>query len=211
MHSKMIIVGILEESKKRNTFKSLKEILIQGNYKINYENEKQSISILSQNEKNIMILDIEPEMMDSILGIGFDFNILIHTFLRKSTYEKGNLNQILEKAKNIIINSDEEKWTSLLECSKESIVVTYGFNNKSTINPSSYNINYLIETNICFQREILTISGRKVEPFEIGVKINSMDKKDLYSSIAALACGLILEIDHMLLKDSIEFQMDIME
>lgn len=208
MHENMVIVGILEESKKRITLKLLKGILDRSNYKISYKNKKESIIILNQGDKNIMIINIESDIIDSIDNIGFDFNILVHTFLKSSDYDKHSLRSIFKRTENIIVNCDENGWISLLENNKESIVVTYGFNNKATINPSSYNIHYSIEANICLQREMLTISGDVIEPFEIPIKINSIQKQDLYLGMAALTCGLILGIDKVLVEDLIEFRVN---
>ena len=205
MSETVIIIGVLEESKKRNTFKLLKDLLIGLNFKISYENKKGNIIILNQNHEIIIIIDINPGIINSIDYIGLDFTLLIHTFL-KSDNNKDNLRNIVYRTKNVIINCDEEKWIDSLEENKESIVITYGFNSRATINPSSYNIHDLIKANICFQRKIVTLSGEEIDPFEIPIRINSIQKQDLYSVMGVLAVGLILGGDKLLKKDLVEFE-----
>lgn len=205
MYEKIITIGVLEESRRRNTFKLLIELLIKSNFKIIYENKKGNIIILKQNYKNIIVLDIDPDIVNSLDLIGLDFTLLIHTFL-KSDNKDNSLANILQRTENIIINCDEEEWIDLLEDNKESIAITYGFNNKATINPSSYNIHESINANICFQREILTLSGEKIEPFEIPIRINSIQKQDLYSAMGVVATGLILGLNNIIEADSMDFE-----
>lgn len=206
MQQKMIVIGVVENSKERNTFKLLKQNFISSNYKVSYENKIESMTILNQGDNNIMIIDIRPSVIDSIEIIGIEFNILIHTFLKSADYDSKSIKNIFCKSKYIIVNCDEDRWTSLLQDNVESIVITYGFSNKATINPSSYNIHDIIETNICFQREIHTISGEKIDPFELPLKINSRNKVDLYSGIVVMACKLILGMDICLLNGIMEFK-----
>lgn len=191
----MIIIGIVENSKDRTTFNLLKEIFTISNYRIYYENKSESMVVLNKENINIIIMDIKINLVSSIEKIGFDFNILIHTFLDPKDYENHKVQRLFSESEYIIINCDEEKWTYLLNDNTKPIVITYGFNNKATINPSSYNIHDLIETNICFQREIERIDNTVIEPFELPVKIYSREKLDIYSVISTITCGLLLGID----------------
>lgn len=191
----MIIIGIVENSKDKTTFNLLKEIFTISNYRIYYENKSESMVVLNKENINIIIMDIKINLVSSIEKIGFDFNILIHTFLDPKDYENHKVQSLFSESEYIIINCDEEKWTYLLNDNTKPIVITYGFNNKATINPSSYNIHDLIETNICFQREIERIDNTVIEPFELPVKIYSREKLDIYSVISTITCGLLLGID----------------
>ena len=105
MYEKIITIGVLEESRRRNTFKLLIELLIKSNFKIIYENKKGNIIILKQNYKNIIVLDIDPDIVNSLDLIGLDFTLLIHTFL-KSDNKDNSLANILQRTENIIINCD---------------------------------------------------------------------------------------------------------
>lgn len=191
----MIVIGVVEDSKDRITFKVLKEILIMANYKIYYENRNESMAVLIKENINITIIDINPKIIKSIEEIGIDFNILVHTFLNLKDYKNKSLKKIFRNSDHIIANCDENNWTSLLDNNIESIIITYGFNNKATINPSSYNIHDLIEANICLQREIHTINGDIIEPFELPIRIDSREKLHIYSALAIISCGLLLGID----------------
>lgn len=201
----MTVIGVVEDSKDRITFKVLKEILIMANYKIYYENKKESMAVLFKENVNITIIDINPKTIKSIEDIGIDFNILIHTFLNPKDYKSKSLKSIFRNSDHIIVNCDEDNWTSLLDNNIESIVITYGFNNKATINPSSYNIHDLIEANICLQREIHTINDSIIEPFELPIKINSTEKLHIYSALATISCGLLLGIDMFSINNFIIF------
>lgn len=207
MYETIITIGVVEESKRRNTFKLLKGLLTKSSFEIIYENKKGNLIILNQENKIIIILDIDPNIINSLEYIGIDFTLLIHTSLRLDD-KSSSLKNIFQRTEKIIINCDEERWIDLLEDNKESIVITYGFNNKATINPSSYNIHDSINANICFQRGILNLSGEKIDPFEIPIKINSIQKQDLYSVMGVLATGLILGLKNLLDEDSIDFEIE---
>lgn len=202
----MIVIGVVENLRERNTYKILKEIFYTWNYETIYENKTKSIIILNQNKSYIMIIDISPENTDTIKHMAIDFNIIIHTFLKPADYENHSIKDMFLKSKYIIVNSDEDKWTSLIHKNRESIVITYGFNNKSSINPSSYNIHDIIEANISFQRVIYTILGEEIDPFELPIKLHSRSKVDLYSLIASMTCGLILGIDFFSLNEVLELK-----
>lgn len=207
MYEDIVTIGILEESNKRNTFKLLKGLLVNMSFRIIYENKKENIIVLNQDKKIIIILDINPNIINSIDYIGIDFTLLIHTFIKVDD-NKSSLKNIFQRTKNMIINCDEDKWINLLEENKKSIVITYGFNNKATINPSSYNIDDLINANICFQREMLTLYGEKIDPFEIPITINSIQKQDLYSAMGVLAGVLILGLNNVIGEELVEFEIE---
>lgn len=201
----MTVIGVVEDSKDRITFKVLKEILVRANYEIYYENKKESMAVLFKENVNITVIDINPKIIKSIEDIGIDFNILVHTFLNPNDYKNKSLKKIFRNSNHIIMNCDEDDWTSLLDNNIESIVITYGFNNKATINPSSYNIHDLIETNICLQREIHTINDFIIEPFELPIKIDSTEKLHIYSALAIISCSLLLGIDMFSINNFITF------
>ncbi len=191
----MIIIGIVEDSKDRTTFKLLKEIFTMFDYGIYYENKHESMVVLNREKDNIIIFDIKPNLATAIEDIGIDFDIIIHTFLNPEDYKNKKLQRLFSESEYIIVNSDEDKWNYLLNDNVKPIVITYGFNTKATINPSSYNIHDLIEANICFQRQIRRINGSIIEPFELPIKIYSKEKLDIYSVISTMTCGLLLGID----------------
>ncbi len=193
----MIIIGIVENTLERTTFRLLKKMFFISNYVLYYENQHRNMAILNKENNIIFIIDISPNLIIPLKEIGIDFNILIHTFLNKEDYENQNLQQLFSKSDYVIINCDEDKWNYLLDNNIKSIVITYGFNNKATINPSSYNIDDIMELNICFQREIKGMNNVTIEPFELPIKIRSTEKLDIYPVIATITCILLLGIDEL--------------
>lgn len=189
---RIILIGVVEESRERITFKLLKEIFAILNYDVIYENKAESMIVLCKECKTLIVMDIKPGIISSIEDIGIDFDIILHTFLNIKDYENKSLKTIFSKAKYIIVNCDEEKWNLLLNDNIKSILITYGFNNKATVNPSSYNNQDLMEAVICFQREVETMDGNVIEPFEFPIKIDTEKKLDIYSVIAIVVCGLVL-------------------
>ena len=83
----MIIIGIVEDSKDRTTFKLLKEIFTMFDYGIYYENKHESMVVLNREKDNIIIFDIKPNLATAIEDIGIDFDIIIHTFLNPEDYK----------------------------------------------------------------------------------------------------------------------------
>lgn len=199
----IITIGIIEQGKGRSVFSFFKKILINEKYSICYENINKNIVIFRKQEIEIFIMDINTSNIKAIEDIGIDFNIFIHNFIDLEDQNKNSLNKLLKKSEYLILNCDDDKWNLLIKDNKKSIVITYGFSNKSTVTVSSHSIGDLIETNICFQRSINTIKGNTVEPLEINAKINSNIKKDIYSAMAALICTVILDLDIILIKSSI--------
>ena len=202
---KIIVIGVIEEIKNRISFQLLKEILSKFQYKTLYTNSSENIIILNKGYSNILLLDIKEELISSIRNMDIKFNIIIHTFLNTKSYEDPNTKNIFNNSEYIIVNCDEENWNRLLENNLKSIIISYGFNNKASINISSYNIDDIIEGNICFQREIKTINGNIIEPYELPIKINSRDKLDIYGVIATITTSLLMDIDIFSLKDFTRF------
>ncbi|WMM23685.1 hypothetical protein RBU61_12215 [Tissierella sp. MB52-C2] len=201
---KIIVIGIMEELKDRISFKLLKEILNKFQYKILYQNKSENIIILNKGDRSILLIDIKEDLIYAIKDMDIEFNIVVHTFLNSKSYENKNLKKIFNKSEYIIINCDEKKWNYLLEENLKSIIISYGFNNKASINISSCNIHDIINANLCFQREIVTIGGNIIEPYELPIKANYMNKLDIYSVIATIATSLLIDEDILLLKDFME-------
>ena len=129
------------------------------------------------------------------MDLGLEFDIIIHTSLNNGIYEKDKLKELVSRSQYIIINSDEDEWIHLLNDNITTIVITYGFNNKASINLSSIDKQDIIEINICVQREIQTINGTIVEPFELPIKIDTKEKVNIYSILSIIACGLVMDKD----------------
>lgn len=202
---RLIIVGIVEDSKERPTGKLMESILVLSGYEICHNPQESFLLFFKEDNDFILLVNLEIITIASIADLGIEFDIIIHTFLKPRDYENIDLKYILRNSKYILINSDEENWTFLMEDIDKSIVITYGFNHKATINLSSYNIHEITEANICLQRKIHAINNNIIEPFELPIKINTRDKLDVYLILAVILCGLVIGIDVFSIKSYMFF------
>ncbi|MGN1269499.1 MAG: hypothetical protein ACI4UU_01330 [Clostridia bacterium] len=110
-------------------------------------------------------------------------NITFETVLlgKKVENNKKDIIKIIEKADNLIFNTDIIENISLLD-NLHLKLITYGFNSKSTITTSSISENKII---ICLQRGIQNIKGEEIEPQELQMNIknniNSYEAMELAS------------------------------
>ena len=120
-------------------------------------------NIIFITEKNIL----------NIKNIKFE-SLLIDSKINNTT----ELRKIISNSKYIILNSDIEMNLDAIK-NLDLVVITYGFNNKSTFTVSSIEENDII---ICLQRIIFNKKGNEIEPQEYELKI---DKDiDKYTAIA---------------------------
>ena len=155
----MAIVGIITDLKSEH---DIEELLLK-NKALNKNN------VIFIKEKNI----------DNIKNVHFD------TIVINRNFEKiDKLNNILENAKNVIINMDskiEDDDISIVD----SNIITYGFNSKSSITISSVTDDDVL---ICVQRNIYNSYG-EIEPQE--VKLENNDNYSIYDLIIVLALFLM--------------------
>lgn len=199
----ILTVGIVEDNKERITFNMLKDMFKSIGYKVHYINMKGNMLIFKKKNKEILTIDIGPDMIGNIEGLKINFDILIHNFIKLNNGDKGKLKRILKLSNSIILNCDVDNWNYLIEGNEKSIAISYGFNNKAVINLSSYNIDDFINANICFQRGLKTINGDTVEPFEIPTIIGSKEKDHIYSAMAVLASGVLIGHDNLLKNNTL--------
>ncbi|NLV88702.1 MAG: hypothetical protein GX021_04975 [Tissierellia bacterium] len=195
MKRNTLVIGLLEDCVEKNTFELLKKMFIALGYNINPITQYNNFFILDKDYNNILLINITSNILNSILDLGLEFDIIIHTSLNNGIYEKDKLKELVSRSQYIIINSDEDEWIHLLNDNITTIVITYGFNNKASINLSSIDKQDIIEINICVQREIQTINGTIVEPFELPIKIDTKEKVNIYSILSIIACGLVMDKD----------------
>lgn len=195
-HQKLIIVGIIEEKEQRITFKFIKELLVYLKYKIVYSNTKGSMIGFNNGINTLLIIDIEPSQIKNLSNLEFKFDILLHTFLKDEDYNDISIKDIFANCNYCILNLDEELWISLISQSTKGIVVTYGFNLKSTLTISSYNIDQKIKANLCLQREIYSLNCKRLEPHEFSIEIDSVNIDDIYPVLAGATLSLVLGEGH---------------
>lgn len=111
-------------------------------------------------EKDIEIIEITKESVKNLKNIIFEEIVFLEDInLKEEEYKY--LNEIITKAKYIIINSDIEiEILKKIEIQKPIKFITFGFNSKSTITISSVKDEKVI---VCLQRDIEKINGKIIE------------------------------------------------
>lgn len=132
------------------------------------------------------VINISRQTIENIKNIKFETIIINDNqkeFIQKSIY----LKRILEKAKNLIINSDEVLNTEIF-CNDKSQLITYGLNQEATITVSSVE-----DDNVwfCIQKKFKTVNDNIIEEQEFNVEIEKSNRKKIINSIAVCA---VLEI-----------------
>ena len=139
----------------------------------NQKNEEYIKNKLSNVVPAENIIFITEKNILNIKNIKFE-SLLIDSKINNTT----ELRKIISNSKYIILNSDIEMNLDAIK-NLDLVVITYGFNNKSTFTVSSIEENEII---ICLQRIIFNKKGNEIEPQEYELKI---DKDiDKYTAIA---------------------------
>ena len=114
-------------------------------------------------QKKHSVIVINDKNVNNIRNICFE-TILIIDF--SETFEKDDINKIFNNTKYLIINADLDNESFKIINDLNINIITYGFNQKSTITASSVEEELII----CIQRKIRDINGKMIEPQEIKVK-----------------------------------------
>lgn len=116
-------------------------------------------SIKKEQVNNCEILYIKEKNIDNIKNIKLETLVI-----NKKIEDMEKISKIIENTKNVIINLDFNK------IEKQNKFISYGYNSKSDITISSIDED---EALIYIQKEITSIFGRKIEPQEVKVKLES--------------------------------------
>ena len=145
---------------------------------ISKENDSNFIkNTLTKNSKTnkFEIVNINKKSIENVKNIKFDILVInenIENLLKNSKY----LEDIINKAYYIIINSDIKNNLSLLKNVRTNII-TYGFNAKATITISSINDENML---LCIQRSVKDINGKIIDEQEFSIKIEKNNMNKLY-------------------------------
>ncbi|MCI9366109.1 MAG: hypothetical protein HFJ54_06150 [Clostridia bacterium] len=164
----MAFIGIITESKNEIQMKRILD------NKLNAVNKKHTVIVI--NEKSI----------DNIRNIRFE-TILVMT-LEEITSKKNILNELFENTKYLVINYDMDSKELEIINNMNLNVITFGFNQKSSITASSVEDKLII----CLQRKLIDIDKKEVEPQEIEVKI--IGKKFINNTHNSMGIASILLI-----------------
>lgn len=145
--------------------------------------EKENKIKKELNEKNIIV--INEAALDNIKNIKFDI-IVIYEEMKRTEKVK----EIIKESKYIILNTDFKENINLLDEDIEGMVITIGYNSKSTITiVSNENEEIILE----IQREIKGLFGEKIDCQEIKLK-NKSEKNNIYEEISMKILAILLKI-----------------
>lgn len=139
--------------------------------------------ILNSSLQGINIIVLKEETIENFKNITFE---TIAIFSNHLPTKIEALQKIIEKAKYLIINSDEEMPYDFIKNAKGN-VITYGFNAKSTVTASSVKEDSML---ICLQRNIQNYVSKIIEPQEI--LVNILSHKSSASSIMGIVSVLLI-------------------
>ncbi len=163
----MHFIGIISEEKE---YKNIKNEL------------KESITCQKLN-----IINLNEQTIKNYANIKFNSIIICKEIKNQKTYSE-NLNKILKNAQYLIINSD----IKIENQNFENIllkIITYGFNTKATLTITSVKEEEIL---IDMQREIITITGKKIETGETKIQIEKQAK--IYDTLIIFLIKKIYEI-----------------
>lgn len=143
--------------------------------------------IKSFKTKQTNIVVINEKSIENMKNIKFDIIIIY-----QETKSNERLKQIISTSKYVVINTDFKENLKVLEGIEdlETIVITYGFNGKSTITiVSNENEEIILE----IQREIKNLKEKNVECQEIKLE-NNYEKNQTYLVIALKILELLEKI-----------------
>lgn len=158
----MIFVGIISDCK---SYENIKERL-----------KNQEINLIHINKKSI----------ENIKNIKFE-TIIINVRLEEFKEEKGIIEQICNKAKYVLINTDLNIENNLKMNPKKEII-TYGLNQKATVTVSSIKDNKIL---IYLQRNIKDTKEKTVEVGEKLLKLREQTKLKNYEILILYITFLI--------------------
>lgn len=190
MDQQILLLGIIEENHNRNILKITKELLMQSDYKLDYENIGSDIICYCNKDRILIIFDLILSEINKYNLSNFNFDFMIHSLVEDN--ETNDIKKMLSKSKVCIVNSDIDNLSSLLSNLEDTLVITYGLNSKSTITISSYNINTHTDVNLCLQRVIIPLTNEKIEPFEFNIKVSYDNEDLLYPILSASTLNLLL-------------------
>lgn len=150
------------------------------------KNENYIKQILIENLKNKTVIVLKEDSIGNFKNIKFETIIIMSNDRKTLLNEKNIIKGIIESAKYLVVNADEEINLNLLQETNVK-VITYGFNSKSTVTASSVKEDSIL---LCVQRNIQNLEGNNIELQEFN--INKTNTKMPTSIVMGLATVLLL-------------------
>lgn len=173
------------------------------------------MSLMEKENVQVVVMEVSSHALESYRVHSIEFDIAVHTNIERDhlNHHKTMENYILSKKRLFdylpsgkigVINLDDEHGLKLLDNNEEILVITYGLNTKSTITASSIDLDFNVAFTYCLQRGLTTLSGLEIEPFEYPISTNLLGKHNMYNSLAAITCCLLLDIPIKNVSESIK-------
>lgn len=155
------------------------------------KNENYIKQTMIQNLKNKTVIILKEDNVENFKNIKFETIVIMSnektTILNESKLnEKNVIKRIIDSAKYLVVNADEEINLNLLQ-ETNGKVITYGFNSKSTVTASSVKEDGIL---LCVQRNIENLEGENIELQEFN--INKTISKIPTNIVMGLATVLLL-------------------
>lgn len=93
----------------------------------------------------------------------------------------------------LLLNSDEKKYSGI-EYKKPLQIVTFGFNQKSSITMSSVQESDYLSVQCCIQRTVVDIEGREICPQEFCVNVHD-ENIDVYDALGIVSTAMLSGVD----------------
>ena len=131
----------------------------------------KNICLKNINVNNLNIINLNKQTIENLRNVRFDA-IIINNDLSKVMNKTEFLENICGNTKYLIVNTDICLKLESFNC-KETMIITYGLNQKSTITASSITDDNIL---VAIQRNIRNIYGKVVDVQEINIKKMPGDK-----------------------------------
>ena len=126
-------------------------------------------------------ININRKNIENIKNIRFE-TLIINDDIKELIKVSKYLEDIIENAKNFIINSDIV-WNveEINNITKNKNIITYGLNQNATITISSVKMENIL---IYIQNKIIDITGKEIEEQEINIDMKKNNRKKVCNSMA---------------------------
>ncbi|WP_169736179.1 Mur ligase family protein [Caldanaerobius polysaccharolyticus] len=135
---------------------------------------------------------------DDILSKNEFYNNDVYLFLNpySSLEVNDGIKQLIKgvsHGKTFVVNSDERRILDVMSENNIVPVITFGLNGKSTITASSLSCTRKnTKFTYCLQRNIATLAGRVVEPFEYPFEVKAVGAFQVYNALAAITALILI-------------------
>lgn len=129
------------------------------------------------------------------------YNNNVYIFLNSydSSLINGRLKELIKGIpadRLFIANADDKILLDILAVNNSTPVITFGLNGKSTITASSLSCTRESTRFIyCLQRNVVTFSGRLIEPFEYPFELKMVGNFHVYNALAAITASIFMDKD----------------